>query len=111
MQKIIAALPGTLIVAGCVALAYGAGLLHPAAGWIAGGALALVYSARAARPRAEMGRQLMQKIAAVLPDTLIVAGCAGLAYGAGLLHPAAGWIAGGALALVFGVLGAAKGGK
>lgn len=47
MQKILLALPGVipdaLVVAGGCALSYGAGLLHPAAGFIAGGLLMLGF--------------------------------------------------------------------
>lgn len=57
MQKLILALPGALpdvlIVAGSLALSYGAGLLHPAAGFatlgvlmIAGGVVAATNAAR-----------------------------------------------------------------
>lgn len=57
----------------------------------------------------------MQKIIAALPgaipDALIVSGVSAIAYGAGLLHPAAGFITGGVLMLGFGVLAALKAGK
>lgn len=39
------------------------------------------------------------------PDALLVAGAGAVAYGAGLLHPAAGWMVGGAFLLAGGVLG------
>ncbi len=50
----------------------------------------------------------MQKLITILPDALIVAGGAALSYGAGLLHPAAGFITGGILMLAFGVVAARK---
>ena len=54
MQKLIAALPDTLIVAGCCLIAYGAWALHPAAGYITGGALSLAlgFLAEKQRPKA-----------------------------------------------------------
>jgi len=45
-------------------------------------------------------------IKTLLPDALMLGGAAALAYGAGLVHPAAGYITGGLLALAFGVLSA-----
>ena len=48
---------------------------------------------------------------AAIPDVLIIAGVATVSYGTGILHPAAGWITGGVLMLVFGVLAAFKAGK
>lgn len=49
-----------------------------------------------------------QRIAAAVhsnvPDALLVGGAALTSYGAWLLHPAAGFICGGVLALVAGVL-------
>lgn len=39
-----------------------------------------------------------------LPDILMVGGAAALAYGAGLLHPAAGFIVGGLLSMAAGVI-------
>ena len=50
----------------------------------------------------------MQKLINHLPDALIVTGGTVLSYGAGLLHAAAGFIVGGVLMLVFGVLAARK---
>lgn len=41
MQKIITAIPDAMIVAGGIAIAIGAGLLHIAAGFIVGGVLAI----------------------------------------------------------------------
>jgi hypothetical protein len=35
-----------------------------------------------------------------IPDLLLVAGAASVAYGAWLLHPAAGFVAGGAMCLI-----------
>lgn len=48
----------------------------------------------------------MQKIIKALPDAMIVGGVLAVAYGAWLLHPAAGFVAGGALTIAFGVLAA-----
>lgn len=56
-------------------------------------------------------RKIIQALPAVLPDALIVAGVGAIAFGAWLLHPAAGFITGGALMLAFGVLSAMKAGK
>lgn len=42
------------------------------------------------------------------PDALMVAGGAAIAYGAGLVYPPAGWIAGGMLLIVAGVLGSRR---
>ena len=53
----------------------------------------------------------MQKFITILPDALIVAGGACLSYGAGLLHPAAGYIVGGVLMLAFGILASLKADK
>jgi uncharacterized membrane protein YccC len=53
----------------------------------------------------------MQKLITAIPDALIVAGVAAIAYGAGLLHPAAGFITGGVLMAGFGALAAMKAGK
>jgi hypothetical protein len=54
MNKLIKMVPDALIICGAGALSYGAGLLHPAAGFIvaglsmiAGGALAALSAARA----------------------------------------------------------------
>lgn len=46
----------------------------------------------------------MQKITSAIPDALIVAGSLALSYGAGLLHPAAGFIVGGLLLIAGGVI-------
>jgi hypothetical protein len=51
------------------------------------------------------------KLPAAMPDVLIVAGVGSISYGAGLLHPAAGFITGGVLTLTFGVLSAMKADK
>lgn len=48
------------------------------------------------------------RLPAAIPDGLIVAGVGSVSYGAHLLHPSAGFITGGLLALVFGVLSALK---
>lgn len=48
----------------------------------------------------------MQKLTAAIPDALIVAGSLALSYGAGLLHPAAGFITLGALMIAGGVVAA-----
>lgn len=53
----------------------------------------------------------MKKIILAMPDILIVFGTSAISYGSSLIHPAAGFITGGTLALIFGVLGAIKGGK
>ena len=45
-----------------------------------------------------------------LPDLLMVTGAASVAYGAWLLHPAAGFITGGLLLLVGGII-ASRGGN
>lgn len=50
----------------------------------------------------------MQKIITLLPDAMIVIGGVLLSYGAGLLHPATGFIVGGVLMLAFGVVAARK---
>jgi hypothetical protein len=44
----------------------------------------------------------------MVPDALIVAGAGALSYGAGLLHPAAGFIVAGMLLLVGGVCAARR---
>ena len=48
----------------------------------------------------------MKQITNHLPDALMVGGAAALAYGAGLFHPAAGFIVGGLLSMAAGVLAA-----
>jgi hypothetical protein len=45
----------------------------------------------------------MDKLIKLVPDALIVSGAGALSYGAGLLHPAAGFIAAGILLLTGGV--------
>jgi hypothetical protein len=45
----------------------------------------------------------MQKLIKALPDAMIVAGVCGIAYGASLIHPAAGFIIGGLLTVWFGI--------
>lgn len=54
---------------------------------------------------------LVARLPAAIPDSLIVAGVCLVSYGAWLLHPATGFIAGGVLVLVFGVLSAMKAGE
>lgn len=49
MDKFIHALPDAMLVAGALAVAYGAWLVHPAAGFIAGGVLLLVGGVQAGR--------------------------------------------------------------
>lgn len=49
MQKFIKALPDAMIVAGVGAIAYGAWLLHPSAGFVVGGALTVTFGVIAAR--------------------------------------------------------------
>lgn len=47
----------------------------------------------------------MKKIlTSILPDTLMVVGAAGLSYGAWLIYEPAGYLVGGALTLIGGVL-------
>ena len=53
----------------------------------------------------------MAKLPSAIPDGLIVAGVGSVSYGAGLLNSAAGFITGGVLMLVFGVLAALKANK
>lgn len=48
----------------------------------------------------------MKRIAQHLPDALMVAGAASVAFGAWLVYPPAGWIVGGVLTLAAGVLAA-----
>lgn len=45
----------------------------------------------------------MDKLIKLVPDTLVVSGAAALSYGAGLLHPAAGFIVAGLLLLAGGI--------
>lgn len=45
----------------------------------------------------------MKKLIKMVPDALIVSGAGALSYGAGLLHPAAGFIAAGLLLLAGGI--------
>jgi hypothetical protein len=49
------------------------------------------------------------KLPAAIPDALIVSGVGAIAYGAGLVHPAAGFITGGVLMLCLGLFSAIKG--
>jgi hypothetical protein len=50
----------------------------------------------------------MKKLITMVPDTLIVSGAGALSYGAGMLHPAAGFVAAGVLMLAGGVLAARR---
>ena len=50
----------------------------------------------------------MKKLITMIPDALIVSGAGALSYGAGLLHPAAGFIMAGVLLLVGGVSAARR---
>lgn len=51
----------------------------------------------------------MKKLTAALPDAMLVAGAAAVSYGAGLLHPAAGFIAAGVFLIAGGLQVARKG--
>jgi hypothetical protein len=53
----------------------------------------------------------MKKLIKMVPDVLIVCGAGALSYGAGLLHPAAGFITAGLLMLVGGILVAMNAGR
>jgi len=48
----------------------------------------------------------MKMLKLLLPDALLIAGSAALSYGAWLLHPAAGFISGGVLAIAGGIVAA-----
>jgi hypothetical protein len=50
----------------------------------------------------------MKTLIKMVPDALIVCGAGALSYGAGLLHPAAGFIVAGGLLITGGVLFAAN---
>jgi len=50
----------------------------------------------------------MKKLITMVPDALIVSGAGALSYGAGLLHPAAGFIMAGILLLAGGVSAARR---
>jgi hypothetical protein len=50
----------------------------------------------------------MKKLITMIPDALILSGAGALSYGAGLLHPAAGFIMAGILLLVGGVSAARR---
>jgi len=50
----------------------------------------------------------MKKLITMVPDALIVSGAGALSYGAGMLHPAAGFIVGGMLLMVGGVCAARR---
>jgi hypothetical protein len=53
----------------------------------------------------------MKKLIKMVPDALIVCGAGALSYGAGLLHPAAGFITGGAVCIALGIIAARKAGE
>jgi hypothetical protein len=53
MKKLIAMVPDALIVSGAGALSYGAGLLHPAVGFIVAGLLMIAGGVQIARKVAE----------------------------------------------------------
>jgi len=46
---------------------------------------------------------MRQALLKLLPDLLLVAGAAGLSYGAWLAYPPAGYVVGGALAIIAGL--------
>lgn len=50
----------------------------------------------------------MQKIITVLPDAMVVAGSTAISFGAWLLHPSAGLVTGGLLAIAGGLMAARK---
>lgn len=50
----------------------------------------------------------MKKLITMVPDALVVSGAGALSYGAGLLHPAAGFIVAGILMLAGGVCAARR---
>jgi len=50
----------------------------------------------------------MKKLITMVPDALIVSGAGALSYGAGMLHPAAGFIAAGILLIAGGIQVARK---
>lgn len=53
-------------------------------------------------------KKILLALPGALPDGLIVAGGSSLAYGASLLHPAAGFIVAGVLMLAVGYINARK---
>ncbi len=53
----------------------------------------------------------MQKFIKILPDALVVSGVATIAYGAWLIHPAAGFVVGGLLLLGMGIASSKAGVK
>lgn len=53
-------------------------------------------------------KALLGALSGALPDALIVTGVAAISYGAGLLHPAAGFITSGVLMLGLGYLSGLK---
>ena len=50
-------------------------------------------------------------VAGLLPDAMMLAGIAAMAYGASLIYAPAGWIIAGAASLGFGLLLARRGGS
>lgn len=53
----------------------------------------------------------MDKFITLLPDVLMVCGAGAISYGAGILHPAAGFMVAGVLLIAAGILAAANGQK
>jgi hypothetical protein len=58
MQKITSAIPDVLIVAGSLALSYGAGLLHLAAGFVTAGLLMIAGGVIAETKRAAANKKV-----------------------------------------------------
>lgn len=56
-------------------------------------------------------KAMLAVLPSVLPDAMIIAGGAAVSYGAWILHPAAGFLTGGVLAIAFGQIAAMKAGK
>lgn len=53
-------------------------------------------------------QKMLAAVAGLVPDVLMVTGTGAIAYGAWMVYPPAGWLAGGALVLTAGVLAARK---
>jgi len=53
-------------------------------------------------------QKMLAAAAGLVPDGLMLAGAGAMSYGAGLVYQPAGWIVGGVLLLVAGVLSARK---
>lgn len=49
-------------------------------------------------------KKTLQTAASIVPETLAGAGCVAISYGAHLVYSPAGWIVGGILAIVAGVV-------